>query len=875
MVRKKLSIFMVFVMIFSLFSTSGALAITNSTEDKDESLHLKFDFGSASSPVADGYLQVTNTMVYNEDRGYGLDREVDSRNRTGPDDVRRDFTISGSNYEFKVDLPNGNYELLIISGDDIAQNRTGFIIEGEDKGNFHVGSGDFIEYKEIVTVEDEQLNIVVTNDRRINGIEIVQVTDGGTEPTEPDAPPFLLFDFGNGPVAEGYLQVTNNMIYNSERGYGINKTVAERDRGAPDDLRRDFLIDGNFEFMVDLPNGDYFIRIFAGDNIAFNRSSFIVEGEHLGSFTSNSGQFATITHTTTVSDGQLNIRMGDNGRINGLQIMPVAQIDSLEVSKLSFSPETYVGLSWDPEKSAVSYNVHRKEEGQGSFTLLGNTSETSFIDDTVELGTTYTYVVTFLTDLGIESAFSNEVVVSVSDDTVPAPVSPSELTIEELLVEEQVTFSWNESDDALLYYVYRTRYNPEHFSNGEVFERVGVTRETTFTDEDIFSTNPYYYIVRAVNEGGISEASEVLVVQEREKSEKFYGKGPFHAQVLQTGDKWRVINRGVVYVGDNMLDAMQAAVDSLTPGRTTQEKVIVRGSGTIPANRSLDLPSHTSFEVDGTIHVEGNDESFSYGNHNAAVRIRHAKNVSIPKLNVTGSPNFGVFVRTSENIHLGQIDLRLDAGLGIRIDSRDNDNVYGVRNVRIDDVYVSGTSAHGVETYGVDGISIGTVTAVNTGYSGVLLNDTINASVDIVYGYGAGTGTGYATFRMANRNGHIDDDYSHNIFVGEVIARGGGRGIFSVSRSGGAVIERVDLARTGGNAMLIENSYNISINGGVVEGPSGIRIAARNDMPNTRDILMKNLTLRNSEIVESPCGDNVVFENITLENNSTMNVCRP
>jgi hypothetical protein len=124
----------------------------------------------------------------------------------------------------------------------------------------------------------------------------------------------------------------------------------------------------------------------------------------------------------------------------------------------------------------------------------------------------------------------------------------------------------------------------------------------------------------------------------------------------------------------------------------------------------------------------------------------------------------------------------------------------------------------------------------------------------------------------SNRNGHIDDEYSANIHVDEVIARGGGRGLFCVSRSGGAVIERIDLAGTGNNAILIENCHNVTIEGGVVEGPNGICIAARNDMPNTSDVLIENLTVRNSAIFESPCGNNVEFRNITLEN-STMNVC--
>jgi hypothetical protein len=79
----------------------------------------------------------------------------------------------------------------------------------------------------------------------------------------------------------------------------------------------------------------------------------------------------------------------------------------------------------------------------------------------------------------------------------------------------------------------------------------------------------------------------------------------------------------------------------------------------------------------------------------------------------------------------------------------------------------------------VDGLTIGTVDAEN-----------------------AGTGTGYAAFRVANRNGRINNAYPTNVRVGLVRARGGGRGVFCVSESGGLVIDRVDIANTGNNAIL-------------------------------------------------------------------------
>ncbi|WP_017559065.1 hypothetical protein [Nocardiopsis baichengensis] len=341
------------------------------------------------------------------------------------------------------------------------------------------------------------------------------------------------------------------------------------------------------------------------------------------------------------------------------------------------------------------------------------------------------------------------------------------------------------------------------------------------------------------------------------------GDGGFHAEAVRDGDTWTSRNGGdVVYQGGAMLEAMRAAVDSLDPGRTEQQGVVVRGSGSIPADASLDLPSHTSLEVCGTIDVSGTPTG-----NNAAVRIRHARDVSVPHLSVTGTPYFGVWVRTSQNVHFGQVGLHLSSGLGMRIDSRDDDSVREARDISIDDVRVSGTDNHGVETYGVDGIDIGTVTARNTGYSGLLLNDTVNASVDRVDAEGAGTGTGYAAFRMANRNGLLDGGYPANIRVGEVRARGGGRGLFCVSESGGAVIERVDIADTGSNAALIENCHNVTVGteGGTIAGPGDIRIAARSEFANTSDVTFENLTLRDTAFNERPCAVNTVLRNITWD----------
>jgi hypothetical protein len=343
------------------------------------------------------------------------------------------------------------------------------------------------------------------------------------------------------------------------------------------------------------------------------------------------------------------------------------------------------------------------------------------------------------------------------------------------------------------------------------------------------------------------------------------GEGSYQAEAVLNGSTWTSRHGSTtVYTGTDLRAAAQAAVNSLTAGRTAKERVVVRGSGSMSAGSRISLPSYTTLDVCGTINVTGSGTG-----DQAPVYSRGTRDIEVQHLNLTGTPLYGIFLRNVQNVVLGRLDMRLSAGLGVRIDNR-GDTSQWTRNVRIDNAYVSGASSHAVETYGVDGLTVGTVTARNVGESGLLLNQTINATVTKVDAENAGTGTGYAAFRMANRNGRVGSSYPTNIRVGEVIARGGGRGVFCVSESGGAVIDRVTLTDTGNNSILIENCYNVSLaaQSGTITGGGELRLAARTEFPNNDNITVQNLTVTNSSIRESPCGTNTTFRNITRVNTS-------
>ena len=305
-----------------------------------------------------------------------------------------------------------------------------------------------------------------------------------------------------------------------------------------------------------------------------------------------------------------------------------------------------------------------------------------------------------------------------------------------------------------------------------------------------------------------------------------------------------------VYQGPYYITAIWEAIGALDPGRTSQQKVSVMASAWI-GNNTIDLPSHTAFEVCGTLDT-GNVAG------RGAIQAIGVRDVSIPHLNMTGAPYFGLRFADVHGLHLGQINLRMSGGLGIRFER----DLPGSTDVRMDDIYVSGTGNHGVETWHVDGLRIGTITARDVAYAGLLLNSTRNATIGTVDGENVATGTGYATFRMANGNGP-------GITVDRVRSRGGGRGVFCVSRSQGARINSVDLANNGNNSILIENCSDITIGGGTVNGGGEVRLAARSEFPNNRNI---DITLRvdNTSVRESPCGENTTWN---LSGNGARNIC--
>jgi Lysophospholipase L1 and related esterases len=81
--------------------------------------------------------------------------------------------------------------------------------------------------------------------------------------------PNYCFDFGKGAVREGYIPVTDETMYTDRSGYGIDfgTTVKSNTTIGKDSLTDGFLSsDQPFYFSVRIPEGNYNVRIYLGDD---------------------------------------------------------------------------------------------------------------------------------------------------------------------------------------------------------------------------------------------------------------------------------------------------------------------------------------------------------------------------------------------------------------------------------------------------------------------------------------------------------------------------------------------------------------------------------------------------------------------------------
>ena len=339
--------------------------------------------------------------------------------------------------------------------------------------------------------------------------------------------PGYRFDFGipGSPVQQGFIGIPYNLQYTTERGYGLSPATGNgRDRGVVagyNDMQRDFIL-GATEFKLDVPNGDYTVKITVGDGIGTAKTVLSAEGISLGTFTTKLGEKLA---DVRVLDGQLNI--GSDGWLNGIEVTAILLAPTGLRSYEKILGETpSVVLAWMPVEDAASYNVYRKSDTDADFIKIDSipaSGETKYYEQNITLGSAYEYKVTALTADGYESAPTNVEKVVMIDPAAPIPAAPTGLRVS-AISRNSVTVNWEAVPGAVIYNVYRAKAE-----NG-TYVKVGSSKSLEYTDNTGITNINYYYKVQAVSAGGPSTLSqplktEVAVSLVRQAAENINGRG--------------------------------------------------------------------------------------------------------------------------------------------------------------------------------------------------------------------------------------------------------------------------------------------------------------------------------------------------------------
>lgn len=116
------------------------------------------------------------------------------------------------------------------------------------------------------------------------------------------------FDFGDGPVANGYLGVSSSDKFDSAKGYGFHKgplLISQTRKKTKDPLTADHITSLQpFYFSVRLPEGNYDVELLVGD--AENISATLVRAECRRAMTdlvkTSSSEFKKIRFTVHIKD---------------------------------------------------------------------------------------------------------------------------------------------------------------------------------------------------------------------------------------------------------------------------------------------------------------------------------------------------------------------------------------------------------------------------------------------------------------------------------------------------------------------------------------------------------------------------------------------
>ena len=187
-----------------------------------------------------------------------------------------------------------------------------------------------------------------------------------------------------------------------------------------------------------------------------------------------------------------------SGKVKSVTPKPSAPVVKIGHSASSGKPM----LTWNAVSGATSYKVYRATSQNGTYSLLGTVTTTSYINTGAKAGVTYYYKVKAVNSAG-ESAYSNTVS-GQSKSVTPKPSAPV-VKIGHSATSGKPMLTWNAVDGAASYRVYRATAK-----NG-AYSVINTTKALTYTNVGAALGTTYYYKVEALNAAGKSMGFSAIV----------------------------------------------------------------------------------------------------------------------------------------------------------------------------------------------------------------------------------------------------------------------------------------------------------------------------------------------------------------------------
>ena len=168
-------------------------------------------------------------------------------------------------------------------------------------------------------------------------------------------------------------------------------------------------------------------------------------------------------------------------------------------------------LTWNTVSGATSYKVYRATSQNGTYSLLGSVTTTTYVNTGAKDGVTYYYKVTAVNDSG-ESAYSN-IVSGQNKAVTPKPSAPV-VKIGHSATSGKPMLTWNAVSGATSYKVYRAT------SQNGTYSLLGTVTTTSYINTGAKDGVTYYYKVKAVNSAGESAYSNTVSGQSKSVTPK-------------------------------------------------------------------------------------------------------------------------------------------------------------------------------------------------------------------------------------------------------------------------------------------------------------------------------------------------------------------